>query len=182
MASNAQYFNESTEQIGNASSQILQAIEEAARGASSQSASASQASEQMAELTAAVVQVTKGSSTQTSAMITVQDAASELRLTVAQVTDGTSRQTMSVTDVEQAISQLQVDLALTNENSNKVVATANESARTAREGSTAVTNTIQGIEIVRDAGLTSARQVEALGQQSQEIDQIVGAISDSLSK
>ncbi|HVC79407.1 MAG TPA: methyl-accepting chemotaxis protein [Chloroflexota bacterium] len=150
VTSGAGQLSSATAQIGEASTQVARAIEEVARGASTQSSNAAVAVGNMNDLSA----------------------------TVTLVAEGTTAQTATMAQVDQALGDLRTALGHTTENATNVAATADHAATTARDGGTAVTQTLAGIERVRATVLTSVDQVEALGRRSQEIGEIVAAIDD----
>ncbi|HEY8286241.1 MAG TPA: methyl-accepting chemotaxis protein [Chloroflexota bacterium] len=150
VTSGAGQLSSATAQIGEAGTQVARAIEEVARGASTQSSNAAAAVGHMHDLSA----------------------------TVTLVAEGTTAQTATMTQVDQALGDLRIALGHTTENATSVAATADHAASTARDGGTAVTQTLAGIERVRATVLTSVDQVEALGRRSQEIGEIVAAIDD----
>jgi len=141
-------------QIGEASTQIARAIEEVARGASTQSQSASEALGDMGELSAAVTQVGAGAEAQAAAATQTEQAVSDLRATLGDATASVA----AVTDA------------------------AALAAATAQEGGSAVSQTIASIADVRSAVQESASHVQALGQSSGEIGRIVAAIDDIASQ
>ncbi len=84
----------------------------------------------------------------------------------------------TVDRVEGDMGALRAALAHTTESIGSVTDAAENAAATAREGGQAVGQTLQSIEDVRSAVLSSAAQVQALGQSSREITAIVAAIDD----
>ncbi len=141
---------QASSQVGQASTQIARSIEEVARGASEQSRTASEAMGQLHTLTSALERV---------------DAT-------------TSAQSAAVGRAYTAVERLGATLQETTQSVAAVTETADRSAATAKEGGSAVSQTLQSIGVVRQAVLRSAEQVQALGQRSQEIGQIVEAIED----
>jgi methyl-accepting chemotaxis protein len=143
-------LSQTTEQMGQSSTQIARAIEEVARGATEQSRSGADAMARMVDLTAAARQVAGG--------------AEEQRAAVGLATA--------------AVEELGGALRHTTGNVDAVTGAATRAATTAREGGAAVSETIASIESARSAVQQSAQQVQALGQSSAEIGQIVAAIDD----
>ena len=148
--SGASQLAQASQQMGQASTQIARAIEEVARGTSEQSKDSSAAIEQMTVLSMAVEQVAGGAETQ--------------RQRVGETND--------------AIAALRDALGDTTRRVEAVSSAAGRAATTAKDGGAAVAQTISSIESVRVAVHASSEQVAALGKRSQEIGQIVDAISD----
>jgi methyl-accepting chemotaxis protein len=143
-----------TEQVGQASTQIARAIEEVARGTSEQSRDSAEVIHQLVALGTAVQQVASGAEAQQAAIGQASEAIGELRGALGHTTS-------SVAAVSGA---------------------AGRAASTAKEGGAAVAQTIASIDGVRAAVAKSAEQVAALGARSQEISQIVEAIDDIASQ
>ncbi len=89
-----------------------------------------------------------------------------------------SAQPGALAKTERAVGELRRALDLTTGGASTVTHAAARATTTAQQGSTAVGQTLQSIEEVREAVLQSAEQVQALGRGSAEIGQIVAAIDD----
>jgi methyl-accepting chemotaxis protein len=139
-----------SEQIGGASTQIARAIEDVARGAATQSHSASDAMSQMQGLAEAM----------------------------SHVADGADAQAGAIKRTEEAIASLRGALSQTTATVQAVTEAADQASSTARTGSEAVAQTITSIADARQAVQQSVAHVQALGQRSAEIGQIVAAIDD----
>jgi len=152
--SGAGQLAQATQQIGQATTQIARAIEEVARGTGEQSRNAGEVTSHMAEF------------------VTV----------VAQMSSGADAQSRAVEQANQAITQLRGALEETTQQLGTVIHAADRAAATAKDGGAAVGKTIASINGVRGAVARSAEQVQALGQRSREVGQIVEAIEDIASQ
>ncbi len=141
---------QATQQIGQASTQIARAIEDVARGASEQSKGVTEMSQMVSELDAAVRQV-------------AEDAA---------------QQAATAGPLSVALQGMSAALVGANESLGTVTQAATQASQTAQDGGQVIDQTVTSIGAVRNAMQQSAEQVEALGQRSAEIGQIVEAIDD----
>jgi methyl-accepting chemotaxis protein len=141
-------------QVGEASTQIAHAIEDVARGASVQNKDTAEMLRTMGALDAAV----------------------------RQVSDGEAQQAETAGPFKLALTGMSSALAAANESLRVATAAADQASQAAANGDQVIDRTVTSIDTVRAAVQRSAVQVEALGQRSAEIGEIVQAIDDIASQ
>lgn len=95
-----------------------------------------------------------------------------------QVSASSQTQTDQAAIAAQSISQLNEIVKEVASKANKAVATAEEASQVSNEGQRIVGNSVAGINAVARTIVESAKTIEALGQQSEEIGKILQVIRD----
>lgn len=161
VASNAHNLNaasaelaQASDQAGQATSQIATTIQQVARGTSQQTEAATQSAASVEELRRAIENVSKGAQAQAEAVSKMAALTGSLSSTIQQVAG----------------------------NANAVSVESNNAATAAREGSTTVSDTIQGMETIREKVGFSAQKVQEMGNRSDQIGAIIETIDDIASQ
>lgn len=109
-------------------------------------------------------------------------AVGQVASAITEVAYATDKQLSSADSTRQSVEQLSEEIEQAAEYAITVALGAEKTANAAEDGSKAVNSTIQQMNIIEKAVLQSADVVAKLGGRSQEIGQIVTAISDVASQ
>ncbi len=161
VASNASNLNsassqlaQSSDQAGQATSQIATTIQQVARGTTQQTEAATHSAASVEQLRRAIENVSKGAQAQAEAVSKMAALTGSLSTSITQVAG----------------------------NANAVSVESNNAAVAARDGSSTVEDTIQGMETIREKVGFSAQKVQEMGNRSDQIGAIVETIDDIASQ
>jgi methyl-accepting chemotaxis protein len=151
--------------------------------ASSQLASASnQAGEATSQISTTIQQVASGITQQTEAATHSAASVEQLRRAIENVSQGAQAQAEAVAKMATLTGSLSASIEKVAGNANAVSVESNNAANAAREGSTTVVETVQGMESIRDKVGYSAKKVQEMGSRSDQIGAIVETIDDIASQ
>lgn len=146
----SQQLNSSGNEMNQVSQQISSAIEEVAQGASQQTQTLDQIHSMVTQFTAAVEQIAAGA----------QD------------------QSVSVNQTSENINQMASSIQEVAKSAQTVFQVAERTSEVAREGGQAVADAITGMEEIKTKVFETARFIGDLGEQSQQIGEIIQVIDD----
>lgn len=112
------------------------------------------------------------------ATLQVGSSANEIQTTAEHLAFGSETQATQIVDTSAAIDEMSVSIQQVSENAALSAQVAQKARYTAREGTNAVQNTIQGMDRIREQGQETAKRIKRLGESSQEIGEIVQLIRD----
>ena len=168
---------------------LLQAIGDVASNAASlnqSSAQLAQASEQAGQATSQIAttiqQVARGTTQQTEAATHSAASVEQLRRAIENVSKGAQAQAEAVSKMAALTGSLSSSIQQVAGNANAVSVESNNAATAAREGSTTVSDTIEGMETIREKVGFSAKKVQEMGNRSDQIGAIVETIDDIASQ
>jgi methyl-accepting chemotaxis protein len=161
VASNAHNLNAASDQLAQASDQAGQAT---------------------SQIATTIQQVARGTTQQTEAATHSAASVEELRRAIENVSKGAQAQAEAVSKMAALTGSLSSSITQVAGNANGVSIESNKAASAAREGSTTVTETIQGMETIRDKVGFSAQKVQEMGNRSDQIGAIVETIDDIASQ
>jgi len=151
--------------------------------ASSQLAQASdQAGQATSQIATTIQQVARGTTQQTEAATHSAASVEELRRAIENVSKGAQAQAEAVSKMAALTGSLSSSIQQVAGNANQVSVESNNAATAAREGSTTVSDTIQGMETIRQKVGFSAQKVQEMGNRSDQIGAIVETIDDIASQ
>ncbi|MEW5706477.1 MAG: methyl-accepting chemotaxis protein, partial [Actinomycetota bacterium] len=146
----SQALSSNSNAINQISMQISSAIEQVATGATDQSKSAGDA--------AAIVDQIAGA--------------------INQVATGAQKQTATVSEMAMAINQLIDTISQVSEDAHFVAEIVDVSSTVASKGKGAVEDTVSGMLKIKETVLSTANKIQALGEKSKQIGEIIEVIDD----
>jgi methyl-accepting chemotaxis protein len=161
VASNAHNLN-------NASTQLAQASDQAGQATS--------------QIATTIQQVARGTTQQTEAATHSAASVEQLRRAIENVSKGAQAQAEAVSKMASLTGSLSSSIQQVAGNANAVSVESNNAATAAREGSTTVAETVQGMETIREKVGFSAQKVQEMGNRSDQIGAIVETIDDIASQ
>jgi methyl-accepting chemotaxis protein len=105
-------------------------------------------------------------------------AGEEIAATSRQQTQGAELQKDQTAQVVTAMQEMTSTVQQVSENSNNAAAASQKAAETARQGGKVVEETLSRMRAIASSVGETARKVEALGKQSDQIGRIIGVIDD----
>ncbi|MCC7364154.1 MAG: globin-coupled sensor protein [Dehalococcoidia bacterium] len=130
------------------------------------------------EIANAVDEIARGATSQTSALISMNADMQELSTSASDIEAGAASQVASIQQAVAATAQVEDALALVAEASNSAVTRGEGSLHAAEEGTVAVQQTVEAMDIIRRTVTESAGEIEELGKQGSQIGAIVQVIQD----
>ena len=108
----------------------------------------------------------------------VNTSANQTQLTTEHLARGSAEQATQIITTSRAINEMAVSIKQVSENAALSATVAQQSLSTAKQGTLAVQNTIEGMNRIRDQVQETAKRLKRLGESSQEIGEIVQLIED----
>ncbi len=161
---------------------LLFQVQDASNRVAASSAQLSSAADHVAQtssqVTLAVQQVANGAVEQTESVQETVAVMNELRQTINQIARGAHTQAQSANETSAIIKQIAEAIDQVAYTAQGVLEAANQALAVAEDGGSAVEKTIRGMERIRQTAMEASTRVRELGQQSQQIGEIVSLISD----
>jgi methyl-accepting chemotaxis protein len=108
----------------------------------------------------------------------VASASVELSATAEEISKGTDTLTSRASQTAAAVEEMNATVSQVAQNSGKAATLAQETVKTAKDGGTVVSDTINGMQHLSDAVSNSATIIAELGKSSDQIGEIVRVIED----
>jgi twitching motility protein PilJ len=108
----------------------------------------------------------------------VAEASESAQRISAQLLTAAERQSREVTESGQSVLAMAKSMNTVSEEATRSAQVARQSLAAAQNGSTAVSNSIRGMNDIRDQIQETSKRIKRLGESSQEISEIVELISD----
>lgn len=108
----------------------------------------------------------------------VVDASTEIARISGQMSQANDSQATQVTSIAAAVEEMSQSVAVASQQSADAASRAENSGKTATEGGQVVQETIAGMTSIHEAVTVSGKSVEALGQRSEQIGQVILVIND----
>ncbi len=105
-------------------------------------------------------------------------ASNEISSSTEQMAAGAQEQTQQAAEVAHAVEEMTKTIMDTTKNASEAASTAKQAGNSAIEGGRVVTETLEGMIRIAEVVKQSARTVQALGQSSDQIGEIVQVIDD----
>lgn len=153
------------------SGQVLVSSGKLTVSAQSTAAATSQVARAMEELA-------EGNGKQTNNIKQTAQTMQQLTLAIDQIAAGAQEQARSVTDTNAQVELMVRKISDVVERAEYIKSAAQQSYETAQEGGKAVEATIQEMQLVKAAVFDSADKITKLGEQSQQIGEIIEVIDD----
>jgi twitching motility protein PilJ len=112
------------------------------------------------------------------ATLQVSSSANEIQTTTEHLSQGSEAQADQIIQASAAIEQMASSISQVSRDATVSASVGGESLSNARQGATAVRNTITGMHRIRDQVQETAKRIKRLGEGSQEIGEIVQLIGD----
>ena len=112
------------------------------------------------------------------ATMQVSTSANQIQLNAEKLADGSTIQAEQILDSAAALDEMAVSIQQVSENASLSATVADQSLHSAKQGSLAVQNTIQAMNLMKDKVQETALRIKSLGQRSQEIGVIVNLIAE----
>jgi methyl-accepting chemotaxis protein len=161
-------------------------VAENARNLNSASTQLAQASDQAGQATNQIAttinQISDGITHQTEATNMSAASVEQLRRAIENVSDGAQAQAEAVSKMASLTGSLSSSIEKVAGNANAVSVESNNAANAARDGSSTVVETVQGMESIREKVGYSAKKVQEMGDRSDQIGAIVETIDDIASQ
>lgn len=110
--------------------------------------------------------------------VQVGSSAAEIQATAENLARGSESQAQQVLETSAAIDEMTVSIQQVSENAALSASVADQARANARQGTQAVSKTIEGMNAIRQQVQESAKRIKRLGESSQEIGEIVQLIGD----
>ncbi len=108
----------------------------------------------------------------------VSAAANETRATATQLSDSAVHQADEIAGVSHAVNQMTGSIDQVSKNAAESAEVAEKSVSIAKKGANVVSNTIGGMDTIREQIQDTSKRIKRLGESSQEIGDIVSLIND----
>ena len=108
----------------------------------------------------------------------VSSSANQIQQNAEKLAAGSTTQAEQILDSAAALDEMAVSIQQVSENAALSASVADQSLYSAKQGSTAVQNTIQAMERMRDKVKQTSDRIKSLGERSQEIGEIVTLIAE----
>jgi twitching motility protein PilJ len=112
------------------------------------------------------------------ATLKVSSSAHEIQSTTEHLAEGSTAQAAQIIESSDVLGDMAVSIQQVAEHATVSVTVAEEALTNAKQGSTAVQDTIQGMNRIRTKVQETAKRIKRLGERSQEISEIVQLIGD----
>ena len=112
------------------------------------------------------------------ATLQVSASANEIQVTAEHLAEGSTTQASQILDSSAAIDEMAISIQQVSENAALSAQVASQALANAKQGTTAVHNTIEGMQRIRSQVQETAKRIKRLGERSQEISEIVQLIGD----
>jgi methyl-accepting chemotaxis protein len=112
------------------------------------------------------------------ATIQVSSSANEIQITTEYLSRGGDEQANQIQETSAAIDEIASSIQQVADNASQSLSVAEQARVTARKGTEAVSDTIKGMDRIRDQVQETAKRIKRLGESSQEIGDIIKLISD----
>jgi methyl-accepting chemotaxis protein len=151
--------------------------------ASSQLAIASnQAGEATSQIATTIQQVARGTTQQTEAVTKTASSVEEMARAITGVAQGAQEQATAAAKASNITGQISSAIEQVAGNAESVVRESDNAAMAAKEGSTTVKDTLDGMERIKEKVGISAQKVEEMGSRSDQIGDIINIIEDIASQ
>ncbi|HLA74851.1 MAG TPA: methyl-accepting chemotaxis protein [Gammaproteobacteria bacterium] len=110
--------------------------------------------------------------------VQVSSAAQETQTTAIHLAEASDHQAQQITEASAAINEMAVSIQQVSANAAESASVALGSVSTAGKGASAVQNTIQGMDVIREHIQETSKRIKRLAESSQEIGDIVELIND----
>jgi methyl-accepting chemotaxis protein len=157
--------------ITQSSQQVASTSEELSSTSEEVSAAVQQVAQSMEEMS-------RGHLDQASGINKAADLTNQLNQSIGQIASGAQEQALNVSQTSQIIEQMVQGINEVATNTQRVSQGAKAAADTAEEGGRTVTKTIAGMRRIKTTVLDSASRIKDLGEQSQQIGEIIQVIDD----
>ncbi|MHC1783862.1 MAG: methyl-accepting chemotaxis protein [Anaerolineaceae bacterium] len=134
------------------------------------------------QIAATIQQVAHGTGQQTESITSTAMAMEQMTRAIGGVAKGAQEQAQMATKAADATSQISSEIEQVTGNIQAVTKDSDASAQSARDGVKIVSDTIRGMENIREKVGLSAGKVEEMGKRSEEIVAIVETIEDIASQ
>lgn len=108
----------------------------------------------------------------------VTQAAEQTRATATHLTEASERQAQEITSASSKIKEMAVSIEGVSRNADQLAEESQRSVEIAKKGTSAVQNTIDGMDRIREQIQETSKRIKRLGESSQEIGDIVELIND----
>jgi methyl-accepting chemotaxis protein len=145
-------------------------------------ATSDQAGRATTQIASTINQIAQGITHQTEATNQSASSVEQLRRAIDNVSQGAQAQAEAVSKMASLTGTLSSSIEKVAGNANAVSVESNNAANAARDGSTTVVETVQGMESIREKVGYSAQKVQEMGSRSDQIGAIVETIDDIASQ
>jgi twitching motility protein PilJ len=108
----------------------------------------------------------------------VTNSANEVRVTAESLAEGSTSQAARIVESSAALDEMAVSIQQVSENAALSATVADQALANAKQGASAVQNTIEGMNRIRSQVQETAKRIKRLGERSQEVGEIVQLIGD----
>lgn len=131
-----------------------------------------------AEINELITRFSQGSEMQVNVAADITKLVNQITEAVGHIAYGSQEQTKDVMEAHGIVKEFSEAVGRVIDNASVVARVASESLATAEEGETSVNQAVSGIARLRDTVLSSAEKMQALGEKSKQIGEIIGVIDD----
>jgi twitching motility protein PilJ len=108
----------------------------------------------------------------------VREYAGEIYNSTQELTDSAETQAKQIVDTSSQVDQMTLSIQEVSRSASLSASVADQALANARQGNSAVQDTIAGMDRIRDQVQETAKRIKRLGESSQEIGQIIQLIDD----
>ncbi len=141
-----------------------------------------QAGTASSQIATTIQQVAKGTADQTEAVTSTATSMDEMVRVIEGVARGAQEQASAIGKASEVTTQINNAVQIVAGNAQAVTQDSAKAAEAASKGATVVTQTVQGMQSIKDKVGLSAQKVQEMGDRSQQIGMIVETIEDIASQ
>ena len=141
-----------------------------------------QAGTASSQIATTIQQVAKGTADQTEAVTSTATSMDEMVRVIEGVARGAQEQASAIGKASEVTTQINNAVQIVAGNAQAVTQDSAKAAEAASKGATVVTQTVQGMQSIKDKVGLSAQKVQEMGARSQQIGMIVETIEDIASQ
>lgn len=174
----AKAFNQMVTAVKELIGEVVYTSKEILTASNQLSVSSQESARAVQQVASAIEEVSKGNSSQTEQINEIAKTMDQLVMAIDQVASGSQEQSNSVRITSNTVNQMAVAIEDVAANAQTVSAGAAETSSIAQNGGKAVTETINGMERIKQTVFETAAKIRELGEQSQQIGEIIQVIDD----
>lgn len=171
-------FKTMVENLTNMVHQISSTSQQVAATSQQLSANAEEATKATQQVAMAIGEVAKGSAEQTKSVTDTVGTVDQVTQAIEQIASGAQEQNRNVMNTTELVEGMSTKIDIMAKGMEAVKGASQQNGVIAEEGGKAVEKTVVGMERVKDAVFESANRIKELGEQSNQIGEIIQVIDD----
>lgn len=174
----AKSFNQMVLSVKELIGEVVNTSKEVLTSSDQLSLNSREAAQAIQQVASAIEDVSKGNNSQTEQINEIAKTMDELVTSIEQVAAGSEEQSHNVQTTTTTANQMAAVIEDVAANAQTVATGATETSTIAQKGGRAVTETMNGMERIKQTVFESANKIKELGEQSKQIGEIIQVIDD----